>query len=498
MHALALLYALLAPLISAPASAPASAPVPPLLSVPEGALEPLMERLDDPKGGPAVVVHYGDSHSATGWLADAIIKALIGEARVSPGFVALGFPRDWTAKVTRAGRWDTQNWLLGKAKGPFGPLGVARVTRDPSARMRLKLLNPPKAQGAVTVRAFFDPACATLPFRLDNHAATLARFTPDPKLDVGCADPTDKGESKGEGQDAGVEADPPVGVLTITPTHPDEEITLAIDCEDRRCPKGGQLRFYGFQVDYAEAVMSWDVLAVGGTTLRNPLYRGGPDQRGYLRQRAPQLFMLFYGTNSTSEQGFELERYRQKQVELIRYLKATAPQATCLILGLPDRATRDADCFMDRAQRRALKKPRKRRSHADWARLKAGREARICDPDRLIKGKGKRARYPVPGIKGEAQWLSYKEACRYRTMPRVFEIAAVQRQVAAEEGCMFFDTLRFMGGADSIQSWTCADPAKAQADLLHLSELGYRILGAAIGEALNEAMGRAGPEGGAR
>lgn len=68
--------------------------------------------------------------------------------------------------------------------------------------------------------------------------------------------------------------------------------------------------------------------------------------------------------------------------------------------------------------------------------------------------------------------------------PRVTQIVAAQREVAAEAGCAFWDSMQFMGGEMSMVTWAAAQPAMAQSDHLHLSRRGYVRMGMALTDAL--------------
>jgi lysophospholipase L1-like esterase len=70
--------------------------------------------------------------------------------------------------------------------------------------------------------------------------------------------------------------------------------------------------------------------------------------------------------------------------------------------------------------------------------------------------------------------------------PRTAAIIAVQRRVAAEAGCGFFDLVAFSGGPMSIVDWAENDPPYAQEDLVHFNARGYRRLGEVLHDALLE------------
>ncbi len=73
--------------------------------------------------------------------------------------------------------------------------------------------------------------------------------------------------------------------------------------------------------------------------------------------------------------------------------------------------------------------------------------------------------------------------------PRTLQINEVQRRLAFEHGCGFFDLLDFTGGPLSLAAWAAADPPLAQPDLVHLTKEGYERLGRAIAGALLRGCG---------
>jgi hypothetical protein len=53
------------------------------------------------------------------------------------------------------------------------------------------------------------------------------------------------------------------------------------------------------------------------------------------------------------------------------------------------------------------------------------------------------------------------------TMPTIPRIVGIQKRVASETGCGFFDTFEAMGGAGTIGRWYAAEPRLIAADLIH-------------------------------
>ncbi|HLT36932.1 MAG TPA: GDSL-type esterase/lipase family protein [Enhygromyxa sp.] len=75
--------------------------------------------------------------------------------------------------------------------------------------------------------------------------------------------------------------------------------------------------------------------------------------------------------------------------------------------------------------------------------------------------------------------------------PRVAQIIEVQRDVAYEMGCGFWDALAFMGGVNSMHTWATARPQMASRDHIHLTKRGYVRMGMAVTDAMMASFDRA-------
>lgn len=80
-----------------------------------------------------------------------------------------------------------------------------------------------------------------------------------------------------------------------------------------------------------------------------------------------------------------------------------------------------------------------------------------------------------PRKAGEDEWVE---------RPRVQQIIDVQREVAWEMGCGFWDALAFMGGVGSMHLWATSEPQMASRDHIHFTRRGYVRLGMALTDAL--------------
>jgi hypothetical protein len=70
-----------------------------------------------------------------------------------------------------------------------------------------------------------------------------------------------------------------------------------------------------------------------------------------------------------------------------------------------------------------------------------------------------------------------REGQRLLSNPMVAKITAIQREVAFEQGCGFFDSQAAMGGDGAVARWRRANPPLISGDLAHLTDAGQRVLG---------------------
>jgi lysophospholipase L1-like esterase len=66
------------------------------------------------------------------------------------------------------------------------------------------------------------------------------------------------------------------------------------------------------------------------------------------------------------------------------------------------------------------------------------------------------------------------------TMETIPEIVAIQRRVARDTGCGFFDTFRAMGGAGTMARWYTEKPRLVSADFIHPGPQGAKIVATAF------------------
>jgi hypothetical protein len=74
------------------------------------------------------------------------------------------------------------------------------------------------------------------------------------------------------------------------------------------------------------------------------------------------------------------------------------------------------------------------------------------------------------------------------TMPGIRRTVDVQRAIAKEEGCAFFDTFQSMGGEGTMARWFQRDHPLVSGDLTHPSRAGADIVARALVDAIEEAF----------
>jgi lysophospholipase L1-like esterase len=99
----------------------------------------------------------------------------------------------------------------------------------------------------------------------------------------------------------------------------------------------GPVSLFGVALDLDRPGVRYEALGLPGSTA---VLADGYDRRTFvtgLRDRKPDLYVLFWGTNEAGQAGLEAEELRTHYVSLLGTLREAAPEAECLILGPTDR-----------------------------------------------------------------------------------------------------------------------------------------------------------------
>ncbi|MEX1364342.1 MAG: GDSL-type esterase/lipase family protein [Nannocystaceae bacterium] len=87
-------------------------------------------------------------------------------------------------------------------------------------------------------------------------------------------------------------------------------------------------------------------------------------------------------------------------------------------------------------------------------------------------------------LMGPGDFPRKDETGQWHNRQRIDDIIEVQRRVALERGCGFWDTKAFMGGELSMTLWAAAQPPMAKQDHIHFTKRGYVRLGMALVDAM--------------
>ena len=102
----------------------------------------------------------------------------------------------------------------------------------------------------------------------------------------------------------------------------------------------GDVRVFGMTLDRGHGGVVVDTLGINGAQVFTPLRWNESHFSEQLRHRAPDLFVLAYGTNEAVEPKLTDSAYEAGVVELLGRVARAVPTASCLLLGPPDLARR--------------------------------------------------------------------------------------------------------------------------------------------------------------
>jgi len=427
-----------------------------------------------------VILHYGDSHTQAAALPEQIRTMVAANRPAAPGFLTRRHPVNWDGSVSVTADWTRHNWLRRKSSPPFGPMGIAYETKRAGAELSLSLPPDILKQGVIRVTVLYGRTPGHRPFSLMSKERTLkfVSYETDPNA-VGTNDPKNT---------ADVSTVPPSALGTAMVVLPPESTEVRLLVEPA-IDEAATLRFFGFLVQTEAASVEYDVLGVGSTRPLHMVEHGDETVGAYIKHRQPQMIVTWFGSNSSVDSDLDLTKYGDDYRAHLSRLLAAKPNTACLAIGPPDLARAKKHCYLTGRERRLAKRGRRARKRLRRI-LRTKRKAMVCSPDTLLnRRKRGRYRFPVPGVRTMGQWKRYVRKCTPQTVPNLRPIIAIQRQIAHELGCGYFDSFAYMGGKGAILDWACRDEDRlAGYDLVHLTKAGYQTLGAAIGRALHQTL----------
>lgn len=191
-------------------------------------------------------------------------------------------------------------------------------------------------------------------------------------------------------------------------------------------PKGdGEVRIFGVVAERAASGVVVDTLGIGGTRVTNHPDWDEALWRDGIQRRDPDLYLLAYGANESVDEDEEFVEYEPRLGQALQRFRQAVPRASCVLVGPQD--------FPMKV------------------------EPTEEEPD------------------AQVQWVP---------RPRLSEVIEIQKRLAAEHGCGYFDIRAMMGGEGAMDRWVTEEPTLGRKDHLHLTPLGYGYLGRVLADAL--------------
>ncbi|MDX2263728.1 MAG: hypothetical protein NW215_01970 [Hyphomicrobiales bacterium] len=171
-----------------------------------------------------------------------------------------------------------------------------------------------------------------------------------------------------------------------------------------------------------------------------------------LKSLEPNLIVLGYGTVEGFDDRLNIAAYEKRVVQIITRLKSAAPDAAVLIIGPPD-AARMPDF-----------------AAAQGGGMNACRSLTALETARYHK------------------WMEKSDMriARWHAPPKLGEVRAALKRIAAHTGSYFWDWSKIMGGPCGIHAWAHAQPALASGDHVQLTAEGAKRSARSL---FNELMG---------
>jgi lysophospholipase L1-like esterase len=257
------------------------------------------------------VLWLGDSHTNADFLSGSV-RAALGErfGDGGPGFVRIGTRpyRHDGVKIGRDGNWnvdpDPPARRARQDDGVFG-IGGTRAVPAPGASFSLQALATPGTtdEAASFELSYMLPAGSSFELSL---GAKRARVDATSSRDVAAS-----------------------GISHLS-------LSAKLGSALILRPHAGAPRLFGLIIEQtARTGVVVDTSGIDGARLETPLAWDEPAFVAEVARRAPELFVLAYGTNEAFDRT-DVAKYGPQLGELVRRVRAAAPEASCLVLGPTD------------------------------------------------------------------------------------------------------------------------------------------------------------------
>ncbi len=273
----------------------------------------------NPKNAEAVrIVQLGASHTASHMFTDVVREQLARSfgATSGRGFVAAGraSSRLTPGGVSRSldGDWKIPDAREGEPGEPWGLTGI-RAEGEPGAKLTITFgvgRQPGTEPARMSLYYLEAPGMGRMEVRIDGE---LQEILPS-------ADERSGG--------ARVRSFPVKGL-----SHSIEVINAG----------DGPIAVFGAALDVERGGIVYDALGLPGSTAGLTDDYDKTVFGDQLRERRPDLYVLFYGTNESAFPDLDAEEYARRYTSLLRTLREASPSAECLLIGPTDRIADNDD-----------------------------------------------------------------------------------------------------------------------------------------------------------
>lgn len=272
------------------------------------------------------MMQLGASHTAAHFFTDQVrrrLAARFGDA--GRGYIAVGRPskRLESSGVRRSlqGPWQVRDALAHTE--PSGSWSLTGVRADGRANAGLSFdfcLGCADAPVRSRLQLFYleQPNMGQLEVSLDGSAVALIPTPPEP------SEPSEVPER------------PEVRVLSFDAPGPRHRLAIS-----NRGP--GEVSVLAAAAELERPGIVYDAAGLPGSTIFTLAGYGEGVLEAQLKARAPDLYVLFYGTNESAVSQLDLTAMREAYRLVFRRLKEASPEADCLLIGPTDRMRRQSD-----------------------------------------------------------------------------------------------------------------------------------------------------------
>lgn len=149
-----------------------------------------------------------------------------------------------------------------------------------------------------------------------------------------------------------VDGDEPVELPTraaqLEPRYHTFERTLGWHQVEIRTLGSGSARLFGLSIERAQPGLVIDTMGIRGTRAANMLLWDQALWEEHVRRRAPDLVLLAYGTNETTDRGKPIAEYSSELSRVLSRIRHALPDVSCVLVGPGDFPKAQGDTWIPR------------------------------------------------------------------------------------------------------------------------------------------------------